>query len=128
MTLTNYAIGLTSGSMLQLGVEVGSTVAAPKADPVLHSQYIPLADGSTRGLGWYFVDWQFGFITAAQRTILRVYCPYPQASKLVYIVTRTHEADAFALFTGYMVWPQNEKRDFLNRPGFTLRFNNLVPG
>jgi len=128
MPYTNYQIGLTTGSMIDLGTEIiGATLPAPKADPVLHSQYIQLADGSMRGLGWYNVEWNFGILTPAQRTILRTFCPYPYASYQVYIVTRTHEADAFARFMGWMIWPQEEKRDFLRRQNFVLKFNKLVP-
>jgi hypothetical protein len=126
-TYYNYQLGLSGGSMINLGVEVaGATVPAPKADPVRFSQYIPLADGSTRGLGWYYVDWKFGILSAAQRTILRTYCPAGYASYPVYMVTRTQEGDAFGLFSAWMVWPQQEARDYLRRPNFTLRFNRMV--
>ena len=124
-TYTNYKIGTTSGSMIDLGVEVGASVRAPKSDPVKYSQYIPLADGSVRGLGWQYTEWKFAVLTAAERDILRAFCSGASAS--VYIVTRTQEnSDEFKLYQASMIWPQEERRDFLRRPDFTLKFNKMV--
>jgi len=125
MTLTNYQIGLTSGSMVDLGIEVGAAIRAPKADPVGYSQYMPVADGTTRGLGWMYVDWVFGSLTPAMRDLLKAYCP--GASNNVYITTRSQDSsNSFQKYSAIMIWPQEEKRDYLYRLNLVIRFNKLV--
>jgi hypothetical protein len=128
MTITNYQIGLSTGSMVNLGIEVGGILLpAPKGDPVIYSQPTQLADGSIRGLGWMNVDWNFGYLTPSQRDSFRAYVPIGQASNLIYMATRSLDNNnAFVLYQAWCIWPFPEKRDFLYRPDFILKWQRLI--
>lgn len=92
-----------------------------------YTQPVVLGDGMVRGAGWMTAEWKWGFITRAQRQILRAFCPAPNASAIVYIKTRTVEnSDAYVTYYANMIWPQQEEPQAGRRLDFSLKFQGLV--
>lgn len=104
----------------------------PKGPYAPFSQPLDLGDGSLRGGGWPTAEWQWKFITRAQRQLLRAYLPAVSdalgaASGQVRFRTRVNESsDAFVTFRGQMIWPYPETLDAQRRVPFALKFRALV--
>lgn len=104
-------------------------VPAPKGIFTNYSQPLDLGDGSLRGGGWPTAEWQWKYLTRAQRDILReLTSPSAAASSSqVYMKTLQNEStDLFAVYLGQCMWPQAEPKDATRRVPFTLRFRALV--
>lgn len=118
-----YSIGTTS-SMTDL-MSLATPVAYPKSTFKPYTEVVALASGGNRGVGAPVVEWRWGYLTQAQRTMLRTYCA--GASATVYISTRANDtSDAFVTYTGKVNWPLEESRDAFRRIDFVLTFTNLV--
>ncbi len=90
------------------------------------TQAVTLGDGSVRGAGWKAAEWKWGFVTRAQRDILRAYCP--GASAEVFISTRSVDSsDAYGVFRARMLWPQQEEPQAGRRLDFSIKFQGLIP-
>lgn len=128
--LSDYQIGVTSGSMVKLENVYVSGSAVPVTDP--KSTYMPYADeqmlvsGLVRGVGLPIATWTWSVITREERDALRQYCPGKSAR--VYIRTKTMDTnDSYASFSAVMVWPtQEEERDFQRRVQLKITFKNMV--
>lgn len=99
---------------------------APKSTFRPYTDSVSLANGRVRGLGRPIASWRWGYIPLHMRTALRTYCPNPSKSYDVYIRTRTNEADAYAVYSAVVLWPDDEDKDAGRRIGFVLEFRNLV--
>ena len=128
MATYDYQIGASYGALAN--VEGLSTpVPAPKSSYRPYASSVPLGDGSFRGTGYPVATWRFGYLTAAQRNMLRTFCTGKSAS--VYIKTRITDAvsgasDAYKIFTAIMVWPDEEERQAGRRLEFEIEFRHLV--
>lgn len=86
---------------------------------------VPTGDGLERGLGRPQATWRWGFITAAQRDILRTYITSKSAR--VYIRTRrTENNDDYEEYSAAALWPDDEDRLAGRRLNFVLEFRDLV--
>lgn len=127
----DYRIGVSSGSMMQLGALVvsGSTVEVsyPKSTYTPYSSEQQLVSGLVRGVGYPVVTWIWGIITREERDALRSFCPGKSAN--VYIRTKTMDSsDSYGDFSAVMVWnTQEEERDTQRRPNFKITFQTLIP-
>lgn len=129
-----FKIGTSSSDSDLVNIEdlLGGDVMAPKASFFDYSDYITLADGSVRGVGFPFCKWEYGYIDFDARSALKTYCP--GASVSVYIQTQTNEKDSndeelYQKFSAVMVWPQNEgelRENTGKRIELPLLFKKLV--
>jgi hypothetical protein len=116
------------------GLVTLASILIPNPFPVYKTgvNSIKLGDNSARTLGAPVVIWQWGFITQAQRDILRAYCP--GASAQVYIITPTTEnvssvPNASQRYQGVMIWPAPntpEAPQAGRRLEFAIQFRQLV--
>lgn len=97
---------------------------APKSTYRPYFEAVALANGQARGFGRPIAVWRWGFLTRAQRDRIRLFCTCKSAS--VYISTRTNEADAYSVFSGVMLWPDDEDKQAGRRLNFEIEFRNLV--
>lgn len=98
-------------------------VPAPKYEYGLYAGEIILGDGTARGVGFPVTAWHWTFLTDAQRTALRTYCPGKSASVFI----RTIKDDnTYADFEAIMIWPTHEERQSGRVMDFTLEFRNMV--
>lgn len=126
MAYTNYMISATSGSGTLVDLSLLSTpVPYPKGLFVPYSKLLDLGSGLQRGGGWTTVTWHWEIISPTQRDMMKTFCPGQSSS--VWIVTRVNDQDVFQYFSAFMIWPQNEQRDFLRRSSFDILFRGLVP-
>ena len=120
-----YKIGTNTTSLTDLESLATTSVPYPRSVFKPYSEQIPLNSGGVRGAGAPTVEWQWGFLTQAQRDKLRTYCT--GASATVYIETKTVDsADTYATYSGDVVWPEQEERETGRRLDFVLVFKNLV--
>ncbi len=119
-SLTTYQI------IVLVNVEsLATPLPAPKAPFEPYMVAYETGDAGKRGYGQPTCTWHFGFLTNAQRDMLRTYCP--GASATIYIRTMTNESsDAYQTYTAKMLWPDKEPRDFHHRVPFDLIFRDLV--
>lgn len=82
-----------------------------------------LGDFSVIWVGLPRASWSWGFITRPQREILRGICPDPSKG-VVFRSTVNDNYDEFRLFSGTMIWP-DEQKDFTRRIDFILQFVGL---
>lgn len=105
-------------------------VAWPKGLFLPYSQPLDLADASVRGAGWATAEWDWGYITRAQRELLRAFWPaYPAVPVSLYTRVRTSindNNDEFITFLGQALWPQAEAKDATRRRPFIVKFRALV--
>jgi hypothetical protein len=86
---------------------------------------IPLQSGGVRKLGKPSVIWRYGFVTNAEREVLRTICP--TGSAWVYVNTRTLEnVVEFKTFYASMVWPPEEDPQNLHVLDFILTFRFMI--
>jgi hypothetical protein len=86
---------------------------------------IVLGNGANRGVGLPVAIWHWGYLTRAQRDLLRAFCT--GASATIFIETRTNDTvDVFDQFTTMMIWPLEENKDAGRRIDFVIEFRNLV--
>lgn len=129
--LTVTSAYASSGSGLAYSAVGMNNVEALGVQPPLgtfrpYSLPLKLGDGTLRGGGWKTCEWRWGFVSQAMRDALRAYCPGASAS--LWLRTRQLEnADAFAYYSGVMLWPEEEQRDTTRRLDFVLRFQALQP-
>lgn len=124
MPITAYGIGTTSLNITALG-SLSTPVPFPKSTFQPYMEYLALGSGGVRGAGFPFATWQYGYLTQAQRNMLRSYCSGAQAT--VYIWTRVNDnSDAYIAYQALMIWPLVEERDAFRRISFTIEFRNLV--
>jgi hypothetical protein len=106
---TDFQIGLTLGGLATLQ-SIGVVNPHPIWSPAV--SVAKLGDGSAALRGSPFVVWGWGFISAAERDILKSYCPALSSS--VYIYTPTTEnsggvQNVSKRYQGIMIWPSPEK-------------------
>ncbi|HMW87550.1 MAG TPA: hypothetical protein PKD65_16115 [Nitrospira sp.] len=117
-----YKIG-TDLLDLTLLSELDPPIHAPYCDPAPAVGAITLGDGSERYIGLPIVTWHWGFLTAAQRDVLKTYCPEKSAE----IAIRSLQQDGtYADFTCIMIWPQREVRQAGRILDFNLEFRQMV--
>lgn len=115
-----FAIGNTLAGIQALRA---LSIPAPQSTYRPYSTDIRLGDGTMRGMGFPIATWHWGFLSAAQRDLLRTYCTGQSA--LVYI--RTPKDDlSFVDYQAVMVWPSEEERASSRVLDFTLEFHRLV--
>ncbi len=121
--------------MPRYGFEIGTTstttnlenLATPVEPPDFtyteHPKQVPLMNGMVRGMGFPQASWIWGFITAAERAMLRTFCPGKSAS--VFIVTPDNSR-TYKKYQAVMVWPAGEDPTVDILPDFTIEFRHLV--
>jgi hypothetical protein len=134
MTVYDYQIGLTSGSMAKLEnltLTSGSVVTSvpvdyPKSTMKPYADSIPLVSGLVRGIGYPTATWIWSVIPQNQRDALRQFCPGQSAN--VYIRTKTMDnADVYANYSAVMIWPTlEEERDASRRMNLKITFKTMV--
>lgn len=127
---TDFKIGTTLGGQVTL-----ASLGISQPHPIWRGAVtsIKLGDNSARLLGAPVVEWDWGFITAAQRDALRTFCP--GASAAVFITTPTTEnissvQNASVQYSAMMIWPAPdtpEDPQTGRRLNFKLTFRQLVP-
>ena len=123
-TYTDFMIGTSLGGMTALK-SLTTPVSNPLATFTPYSKPLDLGDGSVRGGGWIACTWDWqDIISAAERHSLRTFCT--GASAHVYIATRVNDQDAYLAYYAWMIWPQEEERDFLRRVKFQIKFRAMV--
>lgn len=77
-------------------------------------------------MGYPVATWRWGFISNAQRDMLRTFCP--DVTETVYIRTYTKEnSDETNLYEAIMTWPVLEEEvDASRRIDFTIEFSHLI--
>jgi hypothetical protein len=104
MALFEFSLGLTADTMDNLE-DMGSEEIVPDWTYTESSNPVELANGHVRNLGFPLITWHWGFLSAADRTLLQTYCPGKSADVFV----RTPVADCtFRTFQAVMVWPAGE--------------------
>ena len=123
MALANaYQIGTTLGALATLK-SIG--IPDPKSSYKPYADVIVLGNGANRGVGLPVAIWHWGYLTRAQRDLLRAFCT--GASATIFIETRTNDTvDVFDQFTATMIWPADEMKDAGRRIDFVIEFRNLV--
>jgi len=126
---TDFEIGTTSGSKATL-----ASLGVPNPHPVWKDAQskAKLGNNAARYLGSPQVEWQWGFLTAAQRDTLRTYCT--GASADVFITTPTTNAsggisNVAVAYEAQMWWPSPEQpEDPMSgrRLNFVIVFKQLV--
>lgn len=126
----DFQLGTTLGGKQTLRV-----IGIPNPHPIWRGSVssVKLGDNSARLLGAPVVEWHWGFLTQAQRDILRTYCP--GASALVYITTPTTEnvaavPNAGVAYSGQMIWPAPDVAEDPatgRRLEFKLIIRQLIP-
>lgn len=117
--MNDIRIGATLETMVTLA-SLG--VVEPLTNCALSSQDFDQADGLVSGQGWGLDTWRWGFITAAQYTALRAYCPGKSAQ--VYI-RAIKPGKIPGDFRAVLVWPTRETRAGGKFLDFTLEFRLL---
>lgn len=84
---------------------------------------VKLANGQVRGMGFPQASWIWGYITSAERTMLRSFCSGKSA--MVYIKTPDNSR-TYKKFQAVMVWPAGEDPTADILPDFTIEFRHLV--
>lgn len=122
----DFRIGTNQSEMVNVESLAGETMPAPRSTFTQFAETRTLADGSERGIGAPTCEWNFGVLSKNQRDALRVYCP--GASSVVFIRTRTNEADTYKTYRAIMVWPVlSENREMTGaRVDFIVTFRNLI--
>lgn len=122
----DFEIGTAIDNMVNVETLDGGKMPAPRAPYRVYTEPIELGSGAIRGAGYPSVVWRWGFLTQDQRDILRAYCT--GASADVYIKTSgVDSADAYAVYSAVMVWPEEEDRQASRRTDFAIEFRKLVP-
>ncbi len=131
---TGFEIGTTS-STTDLA-SLTTPLTAPRAPFKSSARVRQAVDGTSIGQGLPVCVWTFSRLTPAQREQLRSFCS--GASAVVYIKTRTNEADvphsvaadSFQKFKAVMHWPvEDETRDpggTHDRLDFKITFTHMV--
>jgi hypothetical protein len=96
---TDYGIGTTSTTATLASIGLIN----PQSDFFEYVESVELANGKTRGFGLPYVEWHFGYMTAAQYDVLRGYCA--GSSVDIYIDTPDKNND-FKRFSGKLKLPQ----------------------
>lgn len=105
MPLANQAyIGTTFAGMVTLQ-SLG--IPDPSTPHEEYSTLVEAASGLPKGHGSLMHTWQWGFLTAAQRNILRTYIPGVGAT--IYIRTLINDSDAWADYKVIATWPPEER-------------------
>jgi len=97
---SQYRIGTTTGNKVTLDTLTNND---PQPAFAHYADYVPLGDGTIRGVGWLEAEWRWRQIHRNDVAALRTYCSGVTAN--VYITT----PDTDGVMTGYaavMVWPQ----------------------
>ena len=102
MSAYNFEIGSDIYTMMNLEDDLG--LDPPKQDPfVVTTTEINAADGLVYGHGWGSTAWRWGFISTANRAVLRAYC----TSRSAEVVIRVRDdSAAWIYFNAIMIWPQ----------------------
>ncbi len=122
--------------MITIEHKIGSTLETPTLLPELTTPVtypfsasapsvgsVTLGDGTERAIGSPIAQWHWGFLTSAQRDMLKTFCPGKSAE--VYI--RTFKPDGtYANYSCIMVWPQNEMRQAGRVIDINIDFRQLV--
>lgn len=130
--IADFMIGTYAGGTGGMVTLASLNIPMPKPIYRTAVSAIKLGDNSMRELGSPMVEWQFGFITQAQRDTLRTYCTGVSAQ--VYIKTPTTEkisgvSNAAQTFLAQMIWPAPntpESPEAGRRLQFNLLFKQLV--
>ena len=121
MAKYQFMIGLTQNTMTNLE-DLG--IFPPKASFRTGVNRINLGNGTVRDIGYSVVLWSWGFLTLAQRDLLRQYCS--GSSNHVWIRTRINDSDQYANAKAIMIWPEEEKREIGGvRMEFSIEFRLL---
>lgn len=119
----DYQIGTTYGGMVNVE-SLPTPVFAPKRDPMKYTKPMPLGDTNVRALGWLTTGWHWDFMTQAQYTQIKTFCPGLSAQ--VYIKTKDNSG-AYKIYTATMLWPTQEpERDRGRVMDITITFIALV--
>jgi hypothetical protein len=119
-----FKIGLTYGGLTNIE-SLTTPIFAPRSTYRQYAVRVGLGNDTVRGLGLPSATWSWGFLTAAQRDQLRTFCN--EASAEVYIQTKKRESsEEYDVFTGVMIWPEDEEVSNDRVLDFTLEFRKLV--
>jgi hypothetical protein len=121
MTITTYGIGTTLGGIVTLK---SLNIPVPIAPYKLGDGRETLSSGKQINTGAPNLTWRWGFLTLAQRTVLRTYCT--GVSSDVFIWSKVNDLDAFRAFQCIMNWPEEESRTAAKRLDFDVLFTYLV--
>jgi hypothetical protein len=120
----SYEIGLAR-TTTNLEALSPTVVPAPKGVYSPGVSKVRLGNGLWRWLGLPTTEWRWGFLSQAQRDMLRTFCT--GTSALVSIRTRLNDsADSYGYFDAILEWPAEDK-DAERRLEFTIKFTNLIP-
>lgn len=120
---SNYKIGTSLVGITSLDL-LATPVVDPKHTFVSYSRLDQLGNGMVRGGGWMKAEWRYGFVTQAQRDMLRTFCT--GASSEVFIRTRKNDTvGAFVTYKAVMIWPDEEETDAGRRMDFIIKFQRL---
>ena len=121
---------MTAPTTFEIGTSLAGCVTLasldllePEYDFTEYSASVKLANGLLRGLGKPIVTWHYGFLSAAQYTTLRAYCPL--AGSVVWIAT-PNNAGTYARYTANMVMPIQYTIRSGRRLDVTISFENLT--
>jgi hypothetical protein len=130
MAVDNYCIGTTYGNLTNVE---NLTPSIPGPEAMKHFQgytHTPdLGNGLVRGGGFPKTAWHWGFLSAAQRDVLRsTYCSGKSSN--VYIRTTdgsyTSGSPTYKVYQAVMIWPDTEDRFAGRSLDITIEFRNLV--
>jgi hypothetical protein len=114
---------LVAGNVETIGAAVNLKAPHGIFKPAVDS--INLGNGLARSIGRPVAAWSWGFLTQAQRNILRAFCTGKSAR--VYITTRVNDSsDVYVTYDAVMLWPDEEKKFATRRTDFILEFRDLI--
>lgn len=102
--MNTFKIGLSQAGMVTLA-SLG--IPEPLSGYQPYSQDFDQADAMVSGIGWATDTWRWAFLTLAQISSLRLFCPGKSAQ--VYIQTLT-DGKIARQFSAILVWPKKETR------------------
>jgi len=117
---TTFEIGTTFAGM-QTCTVIG--IPEPEMEPVDFAESDVLANLVERGRGFPQCNAHFGYLTAAQYTVIRSYCP--ALSTEIYVALLNSDGD-FVRYFGVMTMPKNYSIRNLRRLDLTITFTRLV--
>lgn len=135
--MAQFKMGLTLDTMVNIE-ELDVPLPVPRAPFEPYAKEVTAASGKSIGKGFGSFLWIFSVLKPLQREQLRVFCPAPKTSSVVYVQTMVNEkdeangiaADSYQIFKVIMHWPRGEKRDASAvhaRLEHTFRFSHIEP-
>ena len=125
--LYQFEIGTTLAGLTNIEA-LTTKVTPPKSTFSPYADVRKMGNGSYRGVGAAIASWKWGIIKPALRDQLRLFCPEPSVTAVVWIRTYTKEhLGSPQIFQALMHWPVLEEETDAGRAiGLEIKFTEMV--